>query len=54
MPRAWKKGPNAVDAHVGSRLRLRRVEQGMTQEKLADAFEGYETAGSLRLGEPSV
>ena len=38
MPRAWKKGPNAVDAHVGSRLRLRRVEQGMTQEKLADGF----------------
>src|SRR3954454_21170955 len=38
MPRAWKKGPNAVDAHVGSRLRLRRVEQGMTQEKLATAF----------------
>src|SRR5215208_3317394 len=38
MPRAWKKGPNAVDAHVGSRLRLRRIEQGMTQEKLADAF----------------
>jgi transcriptional regulator with XRE-family HTH domain len=38
MPRARKKGPNAIDAHVGSRLRLRRVEQGMTQEKLADAF----------------
>jgi transcriptional regulator with XRE-family HTH domain len=35
---ALKKGPNAIDAHVGSRLRLRRVEQGMTQEKLADAF----------------
>jgi transcriptional regulator with XRE-family HTH domain len=38
MPRALKKGPNAVDAHVGSRLRSRRVEQGMTQEELADAF----------------
>ena len=38
MPRARKKGPNAIDAQVGSRLRLRRIEQGMTQEKLADAF----------------
>src|SRR3954470_18185984 len=29
---------NRIDAHVGSRLRLRRVEQGMSQEKLANAF----------------
>jgi transcriptional regulator with XRE-family HTH domain len=32
------KAPNAIDAHVGSRLRLRRIEMGMTQEKLAEAF----------------
>ena len=38
MPRARKKAHNAIDGHVGSRLRLRRIEQGMTQEKLADAF----------------
>ena len=31
-------GPNAIDVHVGRRLRLRRIERGMTQEKLADAF----------------
>jgi transcriptional regulator with XRE-family HTH domain len=35
MPRARKKGHNAVDAHVGSRLPLRRLQQGM---KLAEAF----------------
>jgi transcriptional regulator with XRE-family HTH domain len=35
---ARTKGPNAIDAHVGSRLRMRRVEQGMSQEKLAQAF----------------
>jgi transcriptional regulator with XRE-family HTH domain len=32
------KGPNAIDAHVGSRLRMRRIERGMTQEKLAEKF----------------
>ena len=32
------KGPNTVDAHVGSRLRMRRIERGMSREKLADAF----------------
>jgi transcriptional regulator with XRE-family HTH domain len=35
---AKTKGPNRIDAHVGSRLRLRRVERGMSQEKLAAAF----------------
>jgi transcriptional regulator with XRE-family HTH domain len=35
---AKSKGSNRIDAHVGSRLRLRRVERGMTQEKLAVAF----------------
>jgi transcriptional regulator with XRE-family HTH domain len=32
---AKTKGSNAIDAHVGSRLRMRRIERGMTQEKLA-------------------
>ena len=35
---AKTKVPNAIDVHVGRRLRLRRIERGMTQEKLADAF----------------
>ena len=35
---AKTKGPNAIDAHVGSRLRMRRIDVGMSQEKLADAF----------------
>jgi transcriptional regulator with XRE-family HTH domain len=35
---AKTKGPNRIDAHVGSRLRMRRIEMGMTQEKLAEAF----------------
>jgi DNA-binding XRE family transcriptional regulator len=32
---AKTKGSNAIDAHVGSGLRMRRIERGMTQEKLA-------------------
>jgi transcriptional regulator with XRE-family HTH domain len=35
---AKTKGPNRIDAHVGSRLRMRRIEKGMSQEKLAVAF----------------
>jgi transcriptional regulator with XRE-family HTH domain len=35
---ARTKGPNRIDAHVGSRLRMRRIEKGMSQEKLAVAF----------------
>jgi len=31
-------GPNPVDIHVGSRLRLRRTLLGMSQEKLAEAL----------------
>jgi transcriptional regulator with XRE-family HTH domain len=31
-------GPNPVDVHVGSRLRLRRTLLGMSQEKLATAI----------------
>jgi transcriptional regulator with XRE-family HTH domain len=33
-----RRRPNPIDAHVGSRLRMRRIERGMSQEKLADAF----------------
>lgn len=31
---AERKAPNPVDAHVGSRLRLRRLTLGFSQEKL--------------------
>jgi len=33
-----KKSPNPVDKHVGSRVRLRRMMLGMSQEKLGDAL----------------
>ena len=33
---AIKKQPNPVDVHVGSRVRLRRMMLGMSQEKLGD------------------
>jgi len=33
-----KKTPNPIDVHVGSRVRLRRTMQGMSQEKLGDAL----------------
>jgi transcriptional regulator with XRE-family HTH domain len=43
--------PNAIDRHVASRLRLRRLEAGLTQTLLADAlgisfqqFQKYEWA----------
>jgi transcriptional regulator with XRE-family HTH domain len=32
------KRPNPIDAHVGSRMRMRRMMLGMSQEKLATAF----------------
>lgn len=36
--RRWPTGtPRPVDIHVGSRVRLRRTLQGMSQEKLGDA-----------------
>ena len=35
---AKTKGPNAIDAHLGSRLRMRRMMLGMSQEKLADGL----------------
>ncbi len=33
-----KKEPNPVDRHVGSRVRMRRVLIGMSQEKLGEAI----------------
>lgn len=33
-----KKNPNPIDKHVGSRVRMRRLMFGMSQEKLADAI----------------
>src|SRR5664279_4714232 len=35
---ASKGNPNAIDVHVGSRIRLRRTLLGMSQEKLGDAI----------------
>ncbi len=53
---AEKKIPNPIDIHVGSRVRLRRTMQGMSQEKLGDALgitfqqiQKYEK-GSNRIG----
>jgi hypothetical protein len=36
---AKTKGPNPIDKHVGSRIRMRRMMLGMSQEKLATAFD---------------
>ena len=51
-----KKVPNPVDKHVGSRVRMRRMMLGMSQEKLGDALgltfqqvQKYEK-GSNRIG----
>jgi transcriptional regulator with XRE-family HTH domain len=33
-----KKIPNPIDVHVGSRVRMRRMMVGMSQEKLGDAL----------------
>ena len=35
---AAKKAPNPIDKHVGSRVRMRRMMLGMSQEKLGDAL----------------
>jgi DNA-binding XRE family transcriptional regulator len=37
MPK--RKPANPIDAHVGSRMRTRRMMLGMTQEKLAASFD---------------
>ena len=34
-----KKVPNPIDKHVGSRVRMRRVLLGMSQEKLGEALD---------------
>jgi hypothetical protein len=36
---AAKKVPNPIDKHVGSRVRMRRMMLGMSQEKLGDALD---------------
>jgi len=36
MPEGNKKQPNPIDIHVGSRVRLRRMMLGMSQEKLGE------------------
>ena len=33
------KTPNPIDKHVGSRVRMRRMMLGMSQEKLADGLD---------------
>src|SRR3979409_1391114 len=33
-----KKAPNPIDKHVGTRMRMRRMMLGMSQEKLGDAL----------------
>jgi hypothetical protein len=47
MPRT--KGPNPIDTHVGSRVRMRRMMLGISQEKLAEGStevrEGHEPNG---------
>jgi transcriptional regulator with XRE-family HTH domain len=35
---AMKKLPSAVDHHIGARLRTRRIQIGLSQEKLGDAL----------------
>src|SRR5258708_3787781 len=51
-----KKAPNPIDKHVGSRVRMRRMMLGMSQEKLGNALsltfqqvQKYEK-GSNRIG----
>jgi transcriptional regulator with XRE-family HTH domain len=59
-----KKSPNAVDAHVGSKIRARRLELGMSQDKLAGGLgltfqqiqkyeKGVNRVGASRLQELS-
>jgi len=38
MAKPKTNSPNAVDMHVGSRMRMRRMMLGMSQQKLAEAF----------------
>src|ERR1700751_2060302 len=34
----FEEGPNPIDRHVGLRIRLRRKELGISQEKLAESI----------------
>src|SRR5262245_25665917 len=38
MAKPKTRDPNPIDVHVGSRMRMRRMMLGMTQEALAQAF----------------
>jgi hypothetical protein len=38
MAKPKTTGPNAIDVHVGNRMRMRRMMLGMTQQALAEAF----------------
>lgn len=38
MPQDLDTFPNPIDVHVGLRIRLRRKEMGVSQEKLAEAI----------------
>jgi hypothetical protein len=37
------KAPNPVDKYVGSRVRMRRIMLGMSQEKLGEALGSVDT-----------
>ena len=48
---AKTKASNAIDAHVGSRVRMRRMMLGMSQEKLGDALGlTFYEKGTNRMG----
>lgn len=36
---AYREGPHPVDRHVGLRIRMRRKEMGVSQERLAEALK---------------
>src|SRR4051812_44650191 len=38
IPKRGPKGPSPIDGHGGSRMRMRRMMLGITQETLGDAF----------------
>ena len=38
LPKAVKTGPNPTDKYVGSRVRMRRMTIGLSQEKVAHAL----------------
>jgi transcriptional regulator with XRE-family HTH domain len=38
LPKVAKTGPNPIDKHVGSRVRMQRLMLGLSQEKVGDAL----------------